>query len=164
MGCFAAELWAVVPLALRPGIFFEISIEKNSVSLEESFGYDTFLCSGVLVPGRRVAGTGRSCVNYPGSQFASPGYVSVSVPEGRPKSLLFSYGDRLSVRVRTNIFSDLDSFLSSFALRFVAGNRYYVIDPKRIAGDIFRSGDGEFVVHLENALSVRELLFTSTKL
>ena len=63
-------------IEVAPGNYFESIVRAGDVTCPDTTGRDEFLLAGVIMPGKRLAGSGRSqcysCADIPGAIEAAP--------------------------------------------------------------------------------------------
>lgn len=139
---FKAELICRGAMFFGNHCFVELWLDRNGLLVEETFGSDRYLFDGTLLPGKRVAGTGRTHLHTSCSQ-------PPAAPSGVPVHCSLNFYDDLVLHVKTNLTLDPEVFRKLFSVYLEMGNLSFHVLPDADDVETEWTGRGEFGISLE---------------
>lgn len=145
------ELVARIPVRLRLGSFFETWLALPGGALRRSLGRDEYHLPLVILPGRRLAATGRTCIVQIDAEEAGlgPNQARPCAPAAAP----VAPGTPVVLGLRTNVFRDLDALTAGVLLvvQFGTGEpSVAALDDPRVAAE--QLVPGRYVVGISRLL------------
>jgi hypothetical protein len=144
-----AELFTETTVFFDDTSFVSMDLERNGYALDDTIGYDSFAFCGAILPGRRVAATGRACRHEMTDMTCGSGLGGLSVPCGRQAICVLEGSDDLSLRVKTNLTLDAGRFTKDFAIRLGFDGVGLEVPLSRPDVKIEWSGRGEYLIPLQ---------------
>ena len=142
------ELFSETTAFFDDTTFVSMDLERNGYPMDDTIGYDSFAFSGAILPGKRVAATGRACRHDMTDMTCGSGLGVLAVPDGKRAFCALDASDDFALRVKTNLTLDVGAFTQNFAIRLGFDGTVLEIPLSRPDVRIEWTGRGEYVISL----------------
>lgn len=145
-------MWITAELINEQGVFFddtsyvEMIFARNGLALEETFGQDRFNFNGMVLPGKRLSGTGRSRRYSMDNLTGGIGLGLLEAPPACPVFFGLDMQDDLRLRVKTNLVLDAGVFAKLFTIGISVDGVKLEIPLARPDVEIEWVGRGEYSI------------------